>query len=76
MTEIGFCIIYSNDECVGYDDDIGGLLGALAVIVLYIDSDTKQKAKDKVVEWFCKSVLDEVTSVDDEIEKKKGNVYS
>lgn len=55
---------------VGYADDIGMLLGAIAIITMYIDAETKQKAKDKVVEWFGDSVMDDVVSVDEEIEKK------
>lgn len=55
---------------VGYADDIGMLLGAVAIIAMYIDAETKQKAKDKVVEWFGDSVMDDVVSVDEEIEKK------
>ena len=55
---------------VGYVDDIGMLLGAIAVIAMYIDAETKQKAKDKVVEWFGEGVMEDVASVDEEIEKK------
>lgn len=56
---------------VGFADDIGLLLGALAIIAMYIDMETKQKARDKIVEWFGESVTDEVASIDEEIEKKK-----
>lgn len=56
---------------VGFTDDIGLLLGALAIIAMYIDMETKQKARDKIVEWFGESVTDEVASIDEEIEKKK-----
>ncbi|MDW0110468.1 YkvA family protein [Sporosarcina aquimarina] len=55
----------------GYADDIGMLLGALAIIAMYIDTDSKQQARNKIVEWFGESVIDEVASIDEEIEKKK-----
>ncbi|WZL89786.1 YkvA family protein [Salinimicrobium sp. 3283s] len=37
---------------VGYADDIGVLLAAVATVGVYIDSEVKQYAKDKLHDWF------------------------
>ena len=37
---------------VGYADDIGVLLAAVATVSAYIDSEVKQYAKDKLRDWF------------------------
>jgi len=46
---------------VGYTDDISVLLGAIGVVISFIDDDVKNKAKDKLKDWFndCDN-LDEV----------------
>lgn len=37
---------------VGYTDDVGALLAAFGIVAVYIDEDVKQKAKDKLKDWF------------------------
>lgn len=36
----------------GYADDIGALMSAIAIVSMYIDEQVKQKAKDKLKDWF------------------------
>jgi len=50
---------------VGYTDDLGALGVALLQVVMYIDDEVKQKAKEKLKNWFG----DADTS---EIDKKLG----
>ena len=37
---------------VGYADDLGVLLAAVATVAAYIDNEVKQYAKDKLHTWF------------------------
>jgi len=37
---------------IGYADDIGVLLAAVATVGAYIDNEVKQYAKDKLRDWF------------------------
>jgi uncharacterized membrane protein YkvA (DUF1232 family) len=37
---------------VGYADDLGVLAAAVATVALYINAKVKQKAKQKLSEWF------------------------
>lgn len=37
---------------IGYTDDFGVLLVALAVVSVYIDEEVKNKAKNKLESWF------------------------
>lgn len=36
----------------GYSDDLGALASAIATVSLYISDDVKQRARDKMREWF------------------------
>lgn len=36
----------------GYSDDLGVLTAAIATIAFYIDQDVKDKAEQKMTEWF------------------------
>lgn len=56
---------------IGYTDDLGVIIGALIVVAAYIDSESKQQAKDKIVDWFGQDALDETVSVDKDIDKKR-----
>lgn len=40
----------------GYADDLGVLTAALFAVAMYIDDEVKQKAKDKLTEWFGDNV--------------------
>jgi uncharacterized membrane protein YkvA (DUF1232 family) len=37
---------------IGYTDDFGALLVALAVVSVYVDEEVKNKAKSKLESWF------------------------
>lgn len=56
---------------IGYTDDLSALLVALLIVAAYIDSETKQLAKDKIVDWFGENALEDVNSIDKDIEKKR-----
>lgn len=50
---------------LGYTDDFGALMMALAIVSIYIDKEVKSKAKSKLESWFgqvSESELDEVNS--------------
>ena len=36
----------------GYVDDLGALASAIATVAMYVTDDVKQKARDKMREWF------------------------
>lgn len=40
---------------VGYSDDLGALVGALATVSMYVTEDVKNKARQKLSNWFDKS---------------------
>ncbi|WP_233190393.1 MULTISPECIES: YkvA family protein [unclassified Sporosarcina] len=54
---------------VGYSDDLAIVVGALLVVATYIDANTKQLAKNKVVDWFGENAVNDTDSLDDEMEK-------
>ncbi|MHA6261520.1 YkvA family protein [Sporosarcina sp. CAU 1771] len=56
---------------VGYADDLIVLITALLIVAAYIDTETKQLAKNKIVDWFGKNALKAVESIDKDIEKKR-----
>jgi len=37
---------------IGYTDDFGALMMALATVAMYIDADIKSKAKSRLDSWF------------------------
>jgi uncharacterized membrane protein YkvA (DUF1232 family) len=37
---------------IGYVDDLGVLTAAAATVAMYIDSNVKEKAKNKMKDWF------------------------
>ncbi|TRZ36803.1 DUF1232 domain-containing protein [Niallia circulans] len=41
---------------IGFTDDLGALGIALIQVAMYIDEDTKQKAKQKLANWFGDNV--------------------
>lgn len=50
---------------VGYTDDLGALGVALLQVAMYIDEDIKNKAKDKLREWFGEGV--DTSEIDNKI---------
>lgn len=50
---------------IGYTDDMGALMMALAIVSIYIDKEVKDKAKSKLESWFGQvndSDIEEVNS--------------
>jgi len=37
---------------VGYVDDLGALLAAVGMVAMFIDAEVRQKAAEKLKEWF------------------------
>ena len=52
---------------VGYSDDMTALVSALVAVALYIDEETKQKAKAQLHVWFGEYDESELSSVDNKI---------
>lgn len=50
---------------VGYTDDIAVLLAALWQVAMYIDADVKNKAKEKLKDWFGDDI--DTSDVDDKL---------
>ncbi|MEK4082230.1 YkvA family protein [Solibacillus sp. FSL K6-1126] len=50
---------------VGYSDDIAVLLAALWQVAIYIDADVKNKAKEKLKDWFGDDI--DTSDVDDKL---------
>lgn len=50
---------------VGYTDDIGVLLAALWQVSIYIDTDVKNQAKEKLKDWFGDAI--DTSDVDDKL---------
>lgn len=50
---------------IGYTDDIGVLLIALWQVAMYIDADVKNKAKEKLKDWFGEDI--DTSDVDDKL---------
>ncbi|GEM_PF-188096 len=55
----------------GYTDDLGVLLVALAAVAMFIDDDVKQKAKNKLSDWFGDFGKDELESINEKIRISK-----
>lgn len=50
---------------VGYTDDIGILLSALWQVSIFIDTDVKNQAKEKLKDWFGEDI--DTSDVDDKL---------
>ena len=56
---------------LGYADDIGVLLLALAAVAVHISPETKQKARAKLDEWFGDEINEqEILEIDTKIEER------
>lgn len=51
----------------GYSDDLTALASALVAVALYVDEDTKQKAKAKLRVWFGDYDESKLDSIDEKI---------
>lgn len=49
---------------VGYSDDLGVLVLALASVALFINDNVKQQARKKVLDWFPNTVEEELAEID------------
>ncbi|MBL0388248.1 DUF1232 domain-containing protein [Tumebacillus sp. ITR2] len=52
---------------VGYTDDFGALMSALALVAMYIDADCKSKAREKLRNWFGNDIDAELDDVDNKV---------
>jgi uncharacterized membrane protein YkvA (DUF1232 family) len=52
---------------VGYGDDLGVLLGALVSVAMYVDKDIRQKAHERIVEWFGTDTQDDLIAIDEKL---------
>ncbi len=53
---------------IGYGDDISVLIGALITVMIYIDENTKQKAKQKLTALFGEEALGSIKEIDNKID--------
>ena len=51
---------------VGYADDLGVLVAALATVATYITPEVEEKAKRKATDWFGKKETDQLPESDDD----------
>lgn len=51
----------------GFSDDLTALVSAVAAVALYVDEDTKQKAKAKLHVWFGEYDESELDTIDNKI---------
>lgn len=56
---------------VGYTDDLGVLMAAIAMVAFYIDEESKMKAKAKLKTLFGEYDKDIVEEINKKIEKKR-----
>lgn len=52
---------------VGYTDDVGALMMALAAVSIYIDDEVKNKAKEKLERWFGSGDSSEIREIDSKL---------
>ena len=55
---------------IGYADDLGVLIVALATVAIFIDEEVKKKSKEKLKGWFRDYNDSAVKDIDDKINKK------
>ena len=49
---------------VGYTDDIGVLLLALSICAMYVNDEVRQKARQKLGQWFGRDITAEILEVE------------
>lgn len=52
---------------IGYTDDFGALMMALATVSMYIDNGVKNKAKAQVTSWFGEISESDIGEVNDKL---------
>lgn len=55
---------------IGYADDLGVLIVALATVAIFIDEEVKKKSKEKLKGWFRDYNNSAVKDIDDKINKR------
>lgn len=55
----------------GYADDFGAIILALAAVAMFIDEDSKKKARKKLKDWFGNYDESQLSEVDNKIDQKK-----
>ncbi|WP_378951759.1 YkvA family protein [Pelosinus sp. sgz500959] len=48
---------------IGYTDDFGALMMALAAVSMYIDSEVKNKAKTQLASWFGEASENDIDEI-------------
>lgn len=56
---------------VGYTDDLGVLILSLVAVAMFIDSEVKQKAKNKLKDWFGEYDERDLNEIDKKIDERK-----
>lgn len=59
--------IFDLTPIIGYSDDLGVLLFALSQIAASITPEVKEKARDKINEWFTEVNNEELQELEDKI---------
>lgn len=54
---------------VGYTDDLGLLMLAIGAVAFYIDDEIKEKAKDKLKDWFGEYEEDSLEGINKKINR-------
>lgn len=52
----------------GYSDDLGVLVLAIGAVAMFIDNETKQKAREKLKVWFGEYDDSLLTDIDNKID--------
>jgi uncharacterized membrane protein YkvA (DUF1232 family) len=55
---------------IGYTDDLGVLIVALATVAIFIDEEVKKKSKEKLKGWFRDYNDSAVKDIDDKVNKR------
>ncbi len=55
----------------GYGDDLSVVIGALIIVATYIDTESKQLARAKVVDWFGEKAAKDTYAVDEDIDSNQ-----
>ncbi|MBP2626909.1 MAG: hypothetical protein H6Q68_1620 [Firmicutes bacterium] len=52
---------------IGYTDDFGALMMALAIVSMYVDNEAKSKAHTQLESWFGQGNESEIDEVNDKL---------
>ncbi|MFV9511562.1 YkvA family protein [Tepidibacillus sp. LV47] len=54
---------------VGFTDDLGTIVAALGTVALYINADTKEKARTRLQDWFNDGCTEGISKVEQKLTK-------